>query len=221
MLDEEEKDIHCLLMVFCKKRVFCLLSMGHISKSNLNPSLTIAFAALHHVLKAKEEKDIHCLLMVFCKKRVFCLLSMGHISKSNLNPSLTIAFAALHHVLKAKVPSQRANLQSLHLTIRESKELLAPKKWKLNMFVSTIETTYVNKVSLVDVSSLGGCVPDVEVAGTYISKSLLRMDNVNVHVVSLLDHWMSQTDVIGVVDNMPANDPCTCDISSNGGIQEL
>nr|GEV24342.1 phytochrome C [Tanacetum cinerariifolium] len=25
----------------------------------------------------------------------------------------------------------------------------------------------------------------------------------------------------GVADNVPANDPCTCDISSNGGIQEL
>nr|GEW28842.1 RNA-directed DNA polymerase, eukaryota [Tanacetum cinerariifolium] len=46
------------------------------------------------------------------------------------------------------------------------------------------------------------------------------MDNVNVHVVSSSDHWMSQADVTGVADNVP-NDPCTCYISSSGGIQEL
>nr|GEX63308.1 ubiquitin carboxyl-terminal hydrolase [Tanacetum cinerariifolium] len=73
-------------------------------------------------------------------------------------------------------------------------------------------------VTFRDVSSLGGCVPDVE--APTVAESLLRMDNVNVPVVSLSDHWMSQADVTGVVDNVP-NDPCTCDISSSGGIQEL
>ncbi|GJY14194.1 hypothetical protein Tco_0383503, partial [Tanacetum coccineum] len=43
------------------------------------------------------------------------------------------------------------------------------------------------------VSSLGGCVPDVE--APIVAESLLQMDNVNVPVVSSSDHSMSQADV--------------------------
>ncbi|GJU97276.1 hypothetical protein Tco_1326547, partial [Tanacetum coccineum] len=46
------------------------------------------------------------------------------------------------------------------------------------------------------VSSLGGCVPDVE--APIVAKSLLQMDNVNVPVVSSSYHSMSQADVTGL-----------------------
>ncbi|GKC69531.1 hypothetical protein Tco_1115414 [Tanacetum coccineum] len=47
------------------------------------------------------------------------------------------------------------------------------------------------------VSSLGGCVPDVE--APIVAESLLQMDNVNVPVVSSSDHSMSQADVTGAL----------------------
>ncbi|GJX99838.1 hypothetical protein Tco_0356857 [Tanacetum coccineum] len=62
---------------------------------------------------------------------------------------------------------------------------------------STIETTSTNNVGPVDLSSLGGCLPDGNVTGDCSSKTTTFMEDVNVLTVSSANNCMPRADVTG------------------------
>ncbi|GJY28122.1 hypothetical protein Tco_0403889 [Tanacetum coccineum] len=92
-----------------------------------------------------------------------------------------------------------------------------PQVEKLNVFT----------LKLVHISDIPRCVLDGNKCTEKVPTSLslligfhsLQMDNVNVPVVSFSDHCIPQADATGNADNVPANDPCTCDISSSGHLR--
>ncbi|GKE24400.1 retrovirus-related pol polyprotein from transposon TNT 1-94, partial [Tanacetum coccineum] len=62
---------------------------------------------------------------------------------------------------------------------------------------STIETTSTNNVGPVDLSSLGGCLPDGNVTGDCSSKTTTFIEDVNVPIVSSANNCMPRADVTG------------------------
>ncbi|GJX18734.1 DBC1/CARP1-like protein [Tanacetum coccineum] len=64
--------------------------------------------------------------------------------------------------------------------------------------------------------SLCGCVPDANITGEYSSKTTTFKEDVNVPIVSTSDHCTLQADLTAVANNVPANDPVTCDMNPTG-----
>nr|GEU56411.1 hypothetical protein [Tanacetum cinerariifolium] len=62
---------------------------------------------------------------------------------------------------------------------------------------STTEATSTNNVGPVDLSSLGGCLPDANVTGDCSSKTTTLIEDINVPNVSSSDNCMPRADVTG------------------------
>ncbi|GKB44941.1 hypothetical protein Tco_0889883, partial [Tanacetum coccineum] len=79
--------------------------------------------------------------------------------------------------------------------VGQSKEQGVPSRRQCIHDCSTIETTSTNNVGPVDLSSLGGCLPDANVTGDCSSKTTTFMEDVNVPTVSSANNCMPRADV--------------------------